>query len=77
MERGLIKEMCMENIQPQSMIWFKSMVYVKFLAKQENTEMVQVNRQTILNVVLRIYVALAIFQPHRDLEAGDKQSLKS
>ena len=49
MERCLIKEMCMENIQPQSMIWFKSMVYVKFLAKQENTEMVQVNRQTILN----------------------------
>ena len=28
-------------------------------------------------VVLRIYVALAIFQPHRDLEAGDNQSLKS
>ena len=28
-------------------------------------------------VVLRIYVALAIFQPYRDLEAGDNQSLKS
>ena len=28
-------------------------------------------------VVLRIYVALTIFQPDRDLEAGDKQSLKS
>ena len=27
-------------------------------------------------VVLRIYVALAIFQPYRDLEAGDNQSLK-
>ena len=28
-------------------------------------------------VVLRNYVALAIFQPYRDLEAGDNQSLKS
>ena len=28
-------------------------------------------------VVLRIYVALAIFQPYRDLEAGDNQSMKS
>ena len=27
-------------------------------------------------VVLRIYVALAIFQPYRDLEAEDNQSLK-
>ena len=27
-------------------------------------------------VVLRIYVALAVFQPYRDLEAGDSQSLK-
>ena len=27
-------------------------------------------------VVLRIYVALAVFQPYRVLEAGDKQSLK-
>ena len=26
--------------------------------------------------VLRINVALAIFQPYRDLEAGDNQSLK-
>ena len=28
-------------------------------------------------VVLRIYVALAVFQRYRDLEAGDNQSLKS
>ena len=27
-------------------------------------------------VVFRIYVALAVFQPYRDLEAGDNQSLK-
>ena len=27
-------------------------------------------------VALRIYVALAVSQPYRDLEAGDKQSLK-
>ena len=27
-------------------------------------------------VVLRIYVALAVFQPYRALEAGDNQSLK-
>ena len=27
-------------------------------------------------VVLRIYVALAVFQPYHDLEAGDNQSLK-
>ena len=27
-------------------------------------------------VVLRIYVALAVFQSYRDLEAGDNQSLK-
>ena len=27
-------------------------------------------------VVLRIYVALAVFQPYRDLEAGNNQSLK-
>ena len=27
-------------------------------------------------VVLRIYVATAVFQPYRDLEAGDNQSLK-
>ena len=26
-------------------------------------------------VALRIYVALAVFQPYRDLEAGDNQSL--
>ena len=26
-------------------------------------------------VVLRIYVALEVFQPYRDLEAGDNQSL--
>ena len=26
-------------------------------------------------VVLRIYVALAVFQPYRDLETGDNQSL--
>ena len=31
----------------------------------------------IVVVVLRIYVALAIFQPYRDFEAGDNQSLKS
>ena len=29
-----------------------------------------------LFVVLRIYVALAVFQPYRDLEAWDNQSLK-
>ena len=29
-----------------------------------------------LLVVLRIYVASAVFQPYRDLEAGDNQSLK-
>ena len=28
-------------------------------------------------VILRIYVALAIFQPYRDMEAGENQSLKS
>ena len=27
-------------------------------------------------VVLRIYFALAVFQPYRDLEAGDNQSMK-
>ena len=27
-------------------------------------------------VVLRNYVALAVFQPYRDFEAGDNQSLK-
>ena len=27
-------------------------------------------------VVLRVYVALAVFQSYRDLEAGDNQSLK-
>ena len=27
-------------------------------------------------VVLRIHVTLAVFQPYRDLEAGDRQSLK-
>ena len=27
-------------------------------------------------VVLRIYVASAVFQPYRDLEAGDNQSMK-
>ena len=27
-------------------------------------------------VVLRIYVALEVFQPYRNLEAGDNQSLK-
>ena len=27
-------------------------------------------------VALRIYIALAIFQPYHDLEAGDNQSLK-
>ena len=28
-------------------------------------------------VVLRIHVALSVFQPHRDLEAGENQYLKS
>ena len=28
-------------------------------------------------VILMIYVALAIFQPYRDLETGDNQSLRS
>ena len=28
-------------------------------------------------VVLRINVASAVFQPYRDMEAGDNQSLKS
>ena len=28
-------------------------------------------------IVLRIYIALPIFQPYHDLEAGDNQSLKS
>ena len=28
-------------------------------------------------VVVRIYIALAIFQPYRELESGDNQSLKS
>ena len=27
-------------------------------------------------VVLRIYVASVVFQPYRDLDAGDNQSLK-
>ena len=27
-------------------------------------------------VVLRIFLAIAVFQPYRDLEAGDNQSLK-
>ena len=27
-------------------------------------------------VLMRINVALAVFQPYRDLEAGDNQSLK-
>ena len=27
-------------------------------------------------VVLRIYVALAVFRPYRDFDAGDNQSLK-
>ena len=30
-----------------------------------------------LFVVFRIYVALAIFQPYRDVEAGDNKSMKS
>ena len=33
--------------------------------------------QQIWLIVLTIYVALAVFQPYRDLEAGDNQSLKS
>ena len=33
-------------------------------------------RQVGWLVVLRIYVALAVFQPYRDLEAGVNQSLK-
>ena len=37
----------------------------------------QLGRAKIWLVVLRIYVALAIFQSYRDLEAGDDQSLKS
>ena len=28
-------------------------------------------------VVLRIFIALAVFQPYHDLKAGDNQSLKS
>ena len=35
------------------------------------------DRPWLLLVVLRIYFAFAIFQPYRDLEAGDNQSLKS
>ena len=32
-------------------------------------------RLLLLLVVLRIYVASAVFQPYRDLEAGNNQSL--
>ena len=39
--------------------------------------LVQVPSSFKLWPVLRIYVALAIFQPYRDLEAGDNQSLTS
>ena len=38
-----------------------------------NFDLVQIQRWL---VVLRIYVASAVFQPYRDLEAGDNQSLK-
>ena len=33
--------------------------------------------RVVVVVVLRIYIALAIFQPYCDLEAGDNQYLKS
>ena len=33
-------------------------------------------QQVVWLVVLGIYVALAVFQPYRDLEAGNNQSLK-
>ena len=33
-------------------------------------------KRLVVLVVLRIYVALAVFHPYRDLEAGDNQSLK-
>ena len=54
----------------------------KFLQKYKNVWLVVKNfDMTVLSlvgwVILRIYVALAIFQPYRDLEAGDNQSLKS
>ena len=34
------------------------------------------SRRATVFLILRIYVALAVFQPYRDLEAGDNQSLK-
>ena len=37
----------------------------------------QIYSLSYLLVVLRIYVALAIFQPYNDMEVGDNQSLKS
>ena len=54
----------------------------KFLQKYKNVWLVVKNfDMTVLSlvgwVILRIYDALAIFQPYRDLEAGDNQSLKS
>ena len=35
------------------------------------------NITTEQTTVVGFYVALAIFQPYRDMEAGDNQSLKS
>ena len=34
------------------------------------------HKTLLILVVLRIYVAFAVFQPYRNLEAGDNQSLK-
>ena len=34
------------------------------------------NNEVVVVVVLRIYVASAVFQPYRNLEVGDNRSLK-
>ena len=48
------------------------LLFPRFLCQLRN----QSTHLICLVGLLRIYVALAVFQPYRDLEAGDNQSLK-
>ena len=51
-------------------------INLQIYTSSSHRQLIKSIRFGLVLVLLRIYVALAVFQPYRDLEAGDNQSLK-
>ena len=60
---------CLSLYASFTSIWLTNIIFYNNKFLQNATKISEL-------VVLRIYVTLAVFQPHRDLEAVDNQSLK-